>query len=51
MVEQDGLWYHVNQIQYDQFNSNRSDVIDLWCVASTVLSRQLGTTEFIHAPI
>ena len=25
MVEQDGLWYHVN---HDQFNSNRSDVID-----------------------
>ena len=28
VVEQDELRYHVNQIQYDKFNSNRNDVIE-----------------------
>ena len=52
VVEQDGLWYHVNQIQ---FNSNRSDVIEYGLPMVCGLYYTIQTIRyhkiFIHAPI
>ena len=48
MVEQHGLWYHVNMIMI----CNRSDVIEhglpLVCSLYYTLSRQLGTAKILY---